>query len=724
MPTYRSYGPLDSQILVDGDAGFARMNARMRPEQLQPGEVAYSQNGRMGTDGAWQTRKGIDYFAGAPTSSSEALVVPFYVYANVTISTATRSTDTVTVTTSGTHSFNDASQVGIDGLTGIVDPNGNRTITVTGATTFTFTISGATGSESYAVGAGAFAGASFIQAINGNWGSCAFSDPSAYNSQYIVEAQTEGAVAISLTDGSSTTIDYPSGLTVTERVEMRQAFDKVYIFRDGATALEWDGDLSGSPAFTKVANGGYTQPTVFTANHNAVASGGVVTVTETSHSLPVGAAIKVFDAGTTGLLEDLFYTVASAPTANTFTFYADVDDFTATSIVVGKAQSQGLGFTHMPAPPWAAYHQRRIICPYFYTTTGSSGSEVITDRNKRDEIVFSDILDADTYDVLEGIHRVTGGIADYVQFVHPFTDDNAVVFNRNSIHLISGISGSIADISIKEITREAGLVARRSVVTIGNEIFFLSDNGIYGAEFGDLYNLRGSKLPASESIQPVIDRINWEYAADAVATYYDNRYWIALPLDESRVNNAVLIYNLLNSGWESVDIIDDSNWDVQNLIAAGSGDSRGLYAVTSLGGIHQFDVRDDDVDRLALQAGITPVAIDINSYVTSRGYTGGTEMRKRFREFQLHLESSSSNKTDGTITGIAENLDSEFQVDTIAGLLGAPLDESEDASLRGRIGGVRAHVFQLKIQPTQGRPKIRQAQVFVNAEFQSLTQAT
>lgn len=678
----------------------------------------------MGTDGAWQTRKGVDYFAGAPTSSSEALVVPFYAYANVTISTATRSTDTVTVTTSGAHSFNDATQVGIDGLTGTVDPNGNRTITVTGATTFTFTIAGATGSESYTVGGGAFAGAPFIQAINGNWGSCAYSDPSAYNSQYIVEAQTEQAVAISLVDGSSTTIAYPSGLTIFENVEMRQAFDKVYIFRDGATALEWDGDLSGTPAFTKVANGDYTQPTVFTTASNTTATGGVVTVTEISHGLSVGAAIKIFDAGTTGLLEKTFFTVVSTPTADTFTFYADVDDFPATSIVAGKAQSEGLGFTHMPAPPWAAYHQRRIICPYFYTTTGSSGSEVITDRNKRDEILFSDILDADTYDVLEGIHRVTGGVADYVQYVHPFTDDNAVVFNRNSIHLISGISGSISDIAIKEITREAGLVARRSVVTIGNEIFFLSDNGIYGAEFGDLYNLRGSKLPTSESIQPVIDRINWDFAEDAVATYYDNRYWIALPLDTSTVNNVILVYNLLNGGWESVDVINDSAWNVQNLIAAGSGDNRGLYAVTSLGGIHELNARDDDVDRLAIQAGVDPVAISIDSYVTTRGYTGGSESRKRFREFELHVESSSSNKTDGTITGISENLDSEFQIDTIFDLLGAPLDESADASLRGRIGGVRAHVLQLKIQPSQGRPKIRQTQVLVNAEFQSLTQAT
>lgn len=724
MPTYRSYGRLDNQILVDGDAGFARMNSRLRPEQLAPGDVAYSQNGRMDIDGAWQTRKGVDYFAGAPDSSSEALVIPFYVYANVTISAASRSTTTVTVTTSGAHSFNDASQVGISGLTGTVDPNGNRTITVTGASTFTFEIAGATGSETYAVGGGAFAGAPFIQDIVGNWGSCAFSDPAATNSSYIIEAQSEGAKAISTVDGTTTDIDYPSGVTLNSDVEMLQAFDKVYIFRDGATALEWDGDLSGSPAFTKVANGDYTQPSVFTAANNAAASGGVVTISETGHGLSVGAAIKVFDAGSTDLDEQLFYTVATVPTTDTFTFYADVDDFSATSVVVGKAQSQGLGYTHMPAPPWAAYHQRRLITPYFYTTTGTSGSEVITDREKRDEIVFSDILDADTYDVLQSTHRVTGGVADYVQYVHPFTDDNAIAFNRNSLHLISGISGSIADISIKEITRETGLVARRTVTTVGNQIFFLSDNGVYSAEFGDLYNLRGASIPLSESIQPTIDRINWAYAHNAVAVYFDNRYWISVPLDSSMVNNSLLVYNLLNGGWESVDIIENTGWNVQNLIVAGSGANRGLFAVSAFGGVHKIDSRDDDVDRIAAQAGIDPITQDIDSYVDTRGYTTQSEMRKRFREFQLHLESSDSNASNATITGISENLDSEFEIDTVSGLLGSSLVASEDASLRGRIGGIRAHSLQLRVAPSQGRPKIRQAQVFTSQEFQSTTQAS
>lgn len=722
MSQYSSYGTLDSRLFNDGDTGFVRMNNRLRPDQLEAGTLAYSQNGRMGRDGAWQTRPGVDYFAGSPPTSSESLVIPFYVYASVNISSATRSTTTVTVTTSGAHSLNDASQVGIAGLTGTVNPNGNRTISVTGATTFTFEIAGATGSETYS-GTGT-AGSPYIAEVGGTWGSCLYSDPSQTNAEYIVQAQTESAVAIKLSDGSSTTIAYPAGLTINADVELKQAFNKVYIFRDGATALEWDGDLGGGLAFAKVANGDYTQPTVFTTANNAACSGGVVTITETSHGLSVGTVVKIFDQGTTELLDQGFYTVATVPTANTFTFYADVDNFSATSVVLGKAQSEGLGFTHMPAPPWASYHQRRLIVPYFYTTTGSSGSETITSRNVTDEILFSDILDADTYDVLQANFRVTAGISDYVKAVHPFTDDNAVVFNRRSIHLLSGISGDLGDVEIKEITREAGLVARRSVVTIGNAIYFLSDNGIYATQFGDLYNLRGAGLPLSDAIQPVIDRINFEYAQNAVATFHDNRYWIAVPLDGSTVNNAILIYNILNGGWESVDVITATGWDIANLISGTAGAEDLLYAVSKSGGIHIVDGRDDDVDYLSLQAGLPASSNPIESYATTRMMTGGNLDRKRYRDYEMHIESSESNASDGLISGIAENLDADFSIDTLSGKLGSPLAAGEDASIRGRIGGKRAYGLQLQITPSQGRPKLRAVRVSGTAAFNSLTQAT
>ena len=726
MARYNTFGEKDNQFNDEVDVGFSRINARLRPDQLKTGELAVSINGRMDIDGAWQPRKGSNAFGPELGDSSEALIVPFYVWTNRTISSATRSTITISITTSVAHGFITGTQVGIFGLTGSVNPNGNRTVTVTGSTTFTFTIIGATGSETYSIGGSNYAGAPFLSSnINNAYGSCLFSDPSDDNDEYFIIALNKNAIAVNCITGTSTDIAYPAGITITDDVEMIQAFNKVFIFRDGLTALSWNGSLVSSPAFVKVANGTYANTVYYDAATNTTITDGVATVSETAHGLAVGRQIFVINNGTTALVENgEGYVVASVPTVNSFTFFAQVADSAATVVIYSVAQSQGIGFVRMPAPPWGVYHQRRIIAPYYYTSTGTSGSEVITSRNVRDELIFSDIFDSDTYDHIQNQFKVTAGIADYLQYVHPFTDDNAVVLNRNSIHLLSGLSGSLTDITLKEITREAGLVARRSVVTIANQIFFLSDNGVYATAFGDLYNLRGAGLPLSDPIDPIIRRINKEYADKSVAIYHNNRYYIAIPLDASIYNNAILVYNLLNQGWESVDLIEQQGWDVANFITSGAGGVNRLFAINRFGGINEMEFRVDDVDNIYTFPGLPASFYHVESEALTREFTFQSPERKKFNSFEIHTESSETNNSDATIDAVSENLDSDFELGTISGILGEVLSVGEDSSLRGRIGNIRAYGMQLRYTPTAGRPKLRLVKLTASPTFRALTQAS
>lgn len=712
-----------------GDVGFYRFNARLRPDQLQPGELAASVNGRMGFDGAWQVRKGVNTLGSTVSSSTLALTVPWYAYGSAVIDAtgASRVNATVTVTTTGNHGFTTNTLVGIAGLTGSVDPNGNRLITVTGSTTFTFTITGAVGSETY-TGPGT-AGAPYVDdgAVTGSLGSCLFSDPSNSNSQYIIIATNSKAVAVALSDGTQTDISYPSGIAIASQVTLVQAFDKVFMFRDGATALEWDGDLSGSPAFVKVSNGDYTAPTYFNTSNNTVITDGVVTVTETSHGLAVGDIVYVVDAGSTELTEGLAYQIATVPTGDTFTVNAQIADLSSHSVVWTKQISKGLGFTHMPAPPWGVYHERRLFVPYFYTTTGTPGSETVTDRGVRDEILISDIGDTNTYDRLQNSLRITSGVADYLVALHPFTQDNMVALNRNSIHLISGCSGDIDDISITLITNEVGCLARKTVLTVGNQILFLSDNGVYAATFADLYNLRGRDLPLSEPIKPWMDRINKEFISNCIASYWNNRYYLAVPLDDSEVNNAIFVYNFLNQGWESIDIIDRAGWDVTNLISGQPTQENRLYAINELGGVHIYEDREDDNDNLFLNPGVGAASYNISAtaYATTRGYTLGTMDKKKWTAIEMHLESSDSNASNGALSVIAENTDSESEVATISELRkGETLPSSEDAILGTRIGNKRAYSLQVKLAPSAGRPKLRGTRTISTLTQPAITQST
>jgi hypothetical protein len=86
MPRYSRYGYLDNALVEEGDTGFFRLNSRLRPDQLKQGELASSINGRMGIDGAWQPRRGVDQFGPVISSNAEALTLPFYLYADVSSS--------------------------------------------------------------------------------------------------------------------------------------------------------------------------------------------------------------------------------------------------------------------------------------------------------------------------------------------------------------------------------------------------------------------------------------------------------------------------------------------------------------------------------------------------------------------------------------------------------------------------------------------------------------
>ena len=709
MARFDNYGPLDNPLIEEGDTGFSRINARLRPDQLKAGEVALSTNGRMDVDGAWQTRMGVQNLGSTLATNATALTLPFYTYANKTDgNSATRVSTTITIGFATAHSFTTTTLAYVSGITGISPAfvAQNYIITFVSSTSISITIPGISGTATFT---SIVVGAPRLEDTNINavYGSCLFSDPTSDNEEYIILATNINVQAVNVKTGVPITITYPGSITISEEVNLIQAFNYLFLFRDGLTALQFTGSLASSPAFILVDNGTYTQPLTLTAASNCAISNGVVTISETSHGLSVGNIVRIIDAGSTNLTALSEFYVTTVANANTFTFFATADNASGASVVLSAPQSVGGGFTHMPAPPWAIYHQRRLWMPFYYTTTGSSGSPTIATRNIRDEIIASDVLDQNTYDQIETNFRIASGGADFVVAIQPFAEDNVIVFNRNTIHLIRGVSQPLKDVTVQEVTREVGCIARRTVVQVGNQIFFLSDNGVYSVNFEDLYNLRGASMPMSESINPLIKRINPDYIGNCVATYHDNRYYLAVPLDLSTENNAIFVYNFLNEGWESLDIIEQTGWNVRNFVRAGAGGTNNLYVVNKDGGVHILDYREDDKDLLNLQIGGTATAYSIYSELKTRQYTGGTMERKRFNSFELQAESSASNVSDVDISFITQNPDNDENLESLSSLLGETLAISEDASVRGRIGNVRGYGGQFVFEPTIGRPKIR-----------------
>ena len=657
MSRYSTYGQLDDVVAKDGDRGFIGFNNRLRPDQLQPGMLADAQNVRMDRNGEAQVRKGVELILAPLAVDEDALSLPF---------------DLPTALEEG------------DATTAILNDD----------------------------------------VVNAIYGSTGFSNPNNITSQYIVIAANAKAIAINVADGTTTDIAYPAGLAITQSVDMIQAFNKVFIFRNGETALEWDGVLTGTPEFTKVASGTYTQPVTVSPSDLDI-SNGKATATLTTAELAefkVGQKIIIENAGNSSLVVGDEYVIAEIDTPNdTLSFFVQhADESNRTSVVFERPVSVGLGFSHMPAPPFAVYHQRRLVMPFKFTVDSSADS--FTSRGILDEVIASDILDTDTYDQIYAQYRFNAGTADFVVGLHSFAEDRLLVFNRNSIHIVENTT-SLQAATTRVLTNEVGCVARKSIIQVGSQVIFLSDNGIYGTQFMDEYNLRGTETPLSEPINETIKRINKEAWDKAVAVYFDNRYYLAVPLDGSSENNAILIYNFLNSQWESIDTVNAINYHTANMIVVGDGNDRGVYTVNNVGGVHQLDARVDGVDRVIAQIGGSQVTPDIATSVTTRQYTLNTMDRKKWKEFDFHIQSSDSNTSDFDINIETENPDFVGSVGSLSTFNGSALAVDEDVSIRGRIGNRRGYGIQFTINNTSGRPRIRAIEVEGSVSMRSITKA-
>ena len=815
MPEYRTYAGLDDRISKDGDVGFLGFNNRMRPDQLPAGLLADAQNLRTDRRGEAQVRKGIDLISSPLLTGASALTLPFTLVADDTSVTPSVDVNNNVVLTGVTATnFPSSGTVNVSGVSGVSPAvNGNRAFTKDSSTQIT--ISDQTYNGTASGPATVKFGILNDAAVNAIYGSCSFSDPNASASQYIIFASNTKAVAINIATGASSDIGYPAGLTVTSAGSMLQAFNKVFIFRDGKTALENNlkistisaatvtgssntanittstnhnlvtGDLvtvnnlgfsttdpngsaksitktgdttftyllsaSGDETYTvssnsivttdfsRVASGTYTQPVTLTATACDI-DNNECTITSNAHGLKVGDKILCTKQGDSTLITNQFtqisnldsfstlpeqYIVSEVPSTTQFKFNVgnSIED-KANGDIGTKPQfirrvSVGLGFTHMPAPPYAVYHQRRLVMPFKFNVTGT---DTFTSRGILDEVIASDILDTDTYDQIYAQYRFNAGEADFNVGLHSFSEDNLMVFNRNSIHLIANTT-SLQRASTKLLTNEVGCVARQSIVQVGNQVIFLSDNGVYSTQFFDEYNLRGTETPLSEPINLTIQRINKTYWQNSVGVYFDNRYFLAIPLDTSTKNNAIIIYNFLNKQWESIDQVADTDFHISNLLVVGEGAERGVYAVNDIGGVQKIDERVDGVDKVITQIGGSEKTVNVPGSLTTRQYTLGSLERKNWKQFEMHIESDTSAVSNFDISAETENPDADLSLGTLSDFVGSTLSEDEDVSIRGRIGNRRGYGIQFTLNNTLGRPKIRAIEADGSISFRSTIKA-
>ena len=216
----------------------------------------------------------------------------------------------------------------------------------------------------------------------------------------------------------------------------------------------------------------------------------------------------------------------------------------ATVLPVNQLMTTGTT-ANLPCSDFGFYFQNRIVCK-----TGDY------------TLAVSDILE-ETFDVTLNNFNINNGSGDKIVGVLPWIQNQFLVFMDKSIYVcyleptlyVTGTPPG-ANSSMTIVTTEVGCLARRTIVSAGQFVFFLSPKGVHMLTPQLDLKLLGNTLPLSEPISDIFDNLNYQYAYKACAAYYLNRFYLSIPYEGSKENNRVVVYNTLNQQWESLDKYD------------------------------------------------------------------------------------------------------------------------------------------------------------------------
>jgi hypothetical protein len=530
---------------------------------------------------------------------------------------------------------------------------------------------------------------------------------------------------------------FPAGRTIEEGgiCDVITALNKIYIFRgkyDKTTfaATESNGDI---------LNGATGTITITTTLPHNYTSGDEVTIGRTDGSDTAGQAVTgSYVITVTGANTFTFqYTNNTGVTYATRTTQAGwnarrglppliwEDGLVAVTFAQQKFTVDGgvvTGITQsVPCADFGLYFQNRLILKY--------GDY---------QMLVSDILSEQCDTTLNNFVINTGG-NDSIVGVLPWVQDQFLVFMTNSIYVVYVETDNFdinsppgAQSSTTVVTTEIGCLARRSIVAAGQFVFFLSANGVHMLTPQLDLKLIGNTLPLSEPIADFFDSVNYNAVQNSVATYYNNRFYIAMPTGAATRNVRILVYNTLNQAWESIDYYPAGLF-ADNLILSAYINQRRLMMITNFAGENEYggvylteEQTDGDQYNTSNATPVLPFnlfpqstqrvesTIDpgvpnfthIPASVRTREYTMGGSSEKRYSrgEFSFNNVQNDNVRIETTT----------YDPDATETVLEYSFSGNTDGTLRPRIAA-RGTSMDCTISFVVGRPSLKSAAVYAIA---------
>lgn len=168
-----------------------------------------------------------------------------------------------------------------------------------------------------------------------------------------------------------------------------------------------------------------------------------------------------------------------------------------------------------------------------------------------------------------------------------------IVFNRRSMWSLTGDGRTINDYDLKRINVPSGCIAPESVAYVGNDLFYLSDDGIYSLYSTDRDYISAELVSVVKdgqggiisSVETTLKGISLADKAKAVGEYSDNKYYLSFP------SGLTLVYDTILRCWTKWTNVPANDFLERNGV---------LYFSTNSGFIYKFDptLFNDDGDAI------------------------------------------------------------------------------------------------------------------------------
>ena len=526
-------------------------------------------------------------------------------------------------------------------------------------------------------------------------------------------AWADGVIAVDGTDNLETEageeitiaklpaeLTYPTGATdeiidPTDNVSMVQAFDRLYLLREADTS---------QPGFEQK----------YTAAAGITVLGTVATVNVLAHDYSADSRVRI-EGSSSAAFSGHEYQIATTatdsfeiavPTGTTPDASANIkvrrvkppiywsgDPTTGFVRTTAGIPDVGISYRRMRSTAWASYINGRLIVP-----------------DGKQNVMLSDIYSPDVFDPFWASFRVGVGGDDRIMAVHPWVEGAFLVFCRKSIWLAEvnqfpstdGTAFSI-DTPVSKLTLltdEVGCSARQTIATAGQFIYFLSDAGVYRLDSKLDLKLRGETKPLSDPIANQLETLNADLIEYSVGLYFDNRYFLAVPLANAKENNnGVFIYNQLNEQWETRDIY---GFGVANFVVSNLNNRRRILISNRAGKLMLLDEVEAGDQSPDAEADVTA---PVPGRIVTRRYGMGTMSSKRFTRVLADAVLPSTGSI--RVTANLRNPDTdELLVPGLENTSGAGNDYSLKLPIRRK-----AHYAEITIETLAARPEIRNVSV-------------